>query len=76
MTTRWRKVNVVLPMPKTVNNYERRPQSELDSPFLRIRHELRLRMVCLCPGEEEKVSWRKVSRLVRIAMTDKSRRRR
>lgn len=44
---KWRKVNVVLPMPAGVSN---RPQAELDGPFLRIRHSLKIRMVCRDPA--------------------------
>ncbi|WWC88092.1 uncharacterized protein L201_002996 [Kwoniella dendrophila CBS 6074] len=47
---KWRKINVVLPMPSTSdlvkNPSSSRPQSEMDSPFLRIRHDLKIRVVC------------------------------
>ena len=43
---KWRKVNVVLPMPSTPADKSKKPKSELDSPFLRVRHMLKLRIVC------------------------------
>lgn len=46
----WRKVNVLLPMPDLDEMKERvknnRPRSEFDSPFLRVRHNLKIKMVC------------------------------
>lgn len=46
LENKWRKVNVVLPMPADKLERTKRPRSELDSPFLRIRHMLKLRIVC------------------------------
>ncbi|WRT65772.1 uncharacterized protein IL334_002721 [Kwoniella shivajii] len=44
---KWRKVNVVLPMPAdTGKGRITRPQPEMDGPFLRIRHDLKIRVVC------------------------------
>lgn len=43
---RWRRVNVVLPMPSDVKFRANKPYSELDSPFMRIRHMLKIRFMC------------------------------
>jgi hypothetical protein len=42
----WRKINVVLPMPASANGFKSRPQSEMDGPMLRIKHILKIRVVC------------------------------
>jgi hypothetical protein len=58
LADKWRKVNVVLPMPAADGKGNlNRPQSELDSPFLRIRHNLKIKMVCRNTGSNETVSW-------------------
>ncbi|WVQ65031.1 uncharacterized protein L199_003201 [Kwoniella botswanensis] len=51
---KWRKVNVILPMPslESGKGLSTRPQPELDGPFLRIRHDLKIRVVCRSPGSE------------------------
>ena len=52
----WRKVNIVLPMPgpqEEPGDQDRRggrPRPELDSAFLRIRHNLKIRIVCRNAG--------------------------
>jgi hypothetical protein len=57
LADRWRKVNVVLPMPAMDSKQKgNRPQSELDSPFLRVRHNLKIKMVCRNAGSDETVS--------------------
>lgn len=45
LVDRWRKVNVLLPMPgDTKENRKNNPVVDYDSPFLRIRHSLKVRM--------------------------------
>lgn len=46
MNESWRKVNVVLPMPVGNKGLKTRPQGEMDGPMLRIRHALKIRVVC------------------------------
>jgi hypothetical protein len=46
MNEAWRKVNVVLPMPVGNKGIKTRPQGEMDGPMLRIRHALKIRVVC------------------------------
>lgn len=46
MNEAWRKVNVVLPMPVGNKGMKTRPQGEMDGPMLRIRHALKIRVVC------------------------------
>ncbi|WVQ93510.1 hypothetical protein IAU59_000584 [Kwoniella sp. CBS 9459] len=44
---KWRKVNVVLPMPAALGKGpSSRPQPEMDGPFLKIKHSLKIRVVC------------------------------
>ncbi|OCF40063.1 hypothetical protein I317_06138 [Kwoniella heveanensis CBS 569] len=44
---KWRKVNVVLPMPADIGKgLSSRPQPEMDGPFLKIKHSLKIRVVC------------------------------
>ncbi|WWC60381.1 uncharacterized protein I303_102953 [Kwoniella dejecticola CBS 10117] len=45
---KWRKVNIVLPMPSldSGKGLNTRPQPEMDGPFLRVRHDLKIRVVC------------------------------
>ena len=42
----WRKVNVVLPMPAGPKGLKSRPQGEMDGPMIRIKHILKIRVVC------------------------------
>lgn len=48
MSERWRKVNIVLPMPQggKKGSATCRPRSEYDSPMLRVKHALNIRVVC------------------------------
>lgn len=46
MNEGWRKVNVVLPMPVGNKGIKTRPQGEMDGPMVRIRHALKIRVVC------------------------------
>jgi hypothetical protein len=47
LNDKWRKINVVLPMPAlTPENQGRRPQAEFEGPFLRIKHDLKIKVVC------------------------------
>jgi hypothetical protein len=46
MNESWRKVNVVLPMPVGNKGLKTRPQGEMDGPMARIRHALKIRVVC------------------------------
>jgi hypothetical protein len=46
MNESWRKVNVVLPMPVGNKGLKTRPQGEMDGPMVRIRHALKIRVVC------------------------------
>jgi hypothetical protein len=59
MNELWRKVNVVLPMPSGSKGLRTRPQSEMDGPMLRIKHALKIRMVCRNVGSsgEDMVSF-------------------
>lgn len=53
---RWRKVNAILPMPDICPDgsvqHGGRPQPELEAPFLRIRHSLKIRIVVHSPGSD------------------------
>lgn len=53
LTDRWRKVNVVLPMPTEASEMGSKPQPEINSPFLRIKHALKIRVVCRNAGSSE-----------------------
>jgi hypothetical protein len=53
LSEKWRKVNVVLPMPKDLQGSRTRPQSEMDGPFLRIKHTLKIRLLCRAVGAAE-----------------------
>ena len=46
MNESWRKVNVVLPMPVGKKGLKTRPQAEMDGPMVRVRHVLKIRVVC------------------------------
>lgn len=46
MNESWRKVNVVLPMPVGNKGLKTRPQAEMDGPMVRVRHALKIRVVC------------------------------
>ena len=57
----WRKVNIIIPMPSAEaaatasDDINRKPASEIDTPFLRIKHKLRIRIVCrsrAMPGQD------------------------
>ncbi|KAK4690062.1 hypothetical protein P7C73_g25, partial [Tremellales sp. Uapishka_1] len=48
---KWRKVNVVLPMPDASKLQHNRPSSEMEGPFLRIKHSLKIRVVCRGPTD-------------------------
>ena len=53
MSERWRKVNIVLPMPHgRKGSATCRPKSEYDSPMLRVKHALNIRVVCKNAGQE------------------------
>lgn len=53
MSERWRKVNIVLPMPHGRKGSPTcRPKSEYDSPMLRVKHALNIRVVCKNVGNE------------------------
>ena len=51
---KWKKVNVVVPMPHEVSGKGSgsRPQPETEGPFLRIRHSLKIRIVCRDLGSD------------------------
>jgi hypothetical protein len=53
MGERWRKVNVVLPMPQGGKGSKVRPQSEMDGPMVRIKHALKIKVVCRNVGSSE-----------------------
>lgn len=53
LTDKWRKVNVVLPMPTEAGEMGSKPQPEINSPFLRIKHALKIRVVCRNAGNSE-----------------------
>ncbi|KIR57534.1 hypothetical protein I314_06673 [Cryptococcus bacillisporus CA1873] len=53
LTDKWRKVNVVLPMPTEAGEMGSKPQPEINSPFLRIKHALKFRVVCRNAGNTE-----------------------
>ncbi|KIR70773.1 hypothetical protein I310_05624 [Cryptococcus deuterogattii CA1014] len=53
LTDKWRKVNVVLPMPTEAGEMGSKPQPEINSPFLRIKHALKIRVVCRNAGNTE-----------------------
>ena len=50
LADKWRRVNVVLPMPPHDKHSEvrrgGRPQPETENPFLRINHNLKIRIIC------------------------------
>lgn len=57
----WRKVNIIIPMPSSEaaatasDDINRKPSSEIDTPFLRIKHKLKIRIVCrsrAMPGQD------------------------
>ncbi len=53
----WRKVNVIVPMPtaEALASGSRRPMSEMESPYARIKHKLKIRITCRCstmPGKD------------------------
>ncbi|GHJ87801.1 hypothetical protein NliqN6_4203 [Naganishia liquefaciens] len=57
----WRKVNIIIPMPTaeadatSSDDINRKPASEIDTPFLRIKHKLKIRIVCrsrAMPGQD------------------------
>lgn len=57
----WRKVNIIIPMPTTdadstsPDDVNRKPAGEIDTPFLRIKHKLKIRIVCrsrAMPGQD------------------------
>ncbi|ODN86543.1 hypothetical protein L198_07237 [Cryptococcus wingfieldii CBS 7118] len=51
LSEKWRKVNVVLPMPELGSHSQEkgvngRPQAEYNGPFMRVKHTLKIRIVC------------------------------
>lgn len=57
----WRKVNIIIPMPTATSeptspdDVNRKPAAEIDTPFLRIKHKLKIRIVCrsrAMPGQD------------------------
>lgn len=57
----WRKVNIIIPMPNSdtestsLDDINRKPSGEMDTPFLRIKHKLKIRIVCRSrsmPGQD------------------------
>lgn len=54
MSERWRKVNIVLPMPHPTRKSSAtcRPRGEYDSPMLKVKHSLAIRVVCRNVGNE------------------------
>ncbi|KAJ9111741.1 hypothetical protein QFC19_001103 [Naganishia cerealis] len=57
----WRKVNIIIPMPPnieptpTMANISNKPAVETETPFLKIKHKLRIRIVCrstALPGQD------------------------
>lgn len=53
MNERWRKVNIVLPMPHGKKGSATcRPKSEYDSPMLRVKHALNIRVACKNVGNQ------------------------
>lgn len=62
---RWRKVTAALPISTDFGKDSgTRPQSETDSPFLRIRHSLKIRLVCRgrSPSNQDTVGFRFILR--------------
>lgn len=50
----WRKVNIIIPLPAEGSG-QRRPLPEIETPFLRIKHKVKIRVVCrseLTPGQD------------------------
>ncbi|ORX35217.1 hypothetical protein BD324DRAFT_631851 [Kockovaella imperatae] len=44
---KWRKINIVLPMPaESRSSKSTRPKADHDGPFMRIKHSLKIRVVC------------------------------
>nr|ODN76376.1 hypothetical protein L203_06442 [Cryptococcus depauperatus CBS 7841] len=52
---KWRKVNVVLPMPAELagKGMHSRPRPEFNGPFARIKHSLKIRVVCHSLGSSD-----------------------
>ncbi|WWC68563.1 uncharacterized protein I206_102492 [Kwoniella pini CBS 10737] len=52
--SRWRIIKIVLPMPRlgAKESLSMRPQSDLDGPFLRVRHDLKIRVLCKTADSE------------------------
>ncbi|KAJ9121753.1 hypothetical protein QFC22_002374 [Naganishia vaughanmartiniae] len=57
----WRKVNIIIPMPgdiesnPTMANDSNKPAVEIETPFLKIKHKLKIRIVCrstALPGQD------------------------
>lgn len=57
----WRKVNIIIPMPGDVElnsataNDQNKPAVEIETPFLKIKHKLKIRIVCrstALPGQD------------------------
>ena len=46
VSTAWRKINIVLPMPAEPDS-KYRPRPETEAPFVKIKHVLKVRLVCL-----------------------------
>ncbi|WVQ78789.1 hypothetical protein IAT38_000880 [Cryptococcus sp. DSM 104549] len=56
LSDKWMKVNVVLPMPAdSGKGHNSKPQPEMDGPFLRIKHSLKIRVVCKSANGEDAV---------------------
>jgi len=56
--TSWRRMRFVLPMPHSDSPSDAtRPTPDSDTPFLKLRHTLNIRVVLLAPGFSD-VSWR------------------
>jgi hypothetical protein len=53
MGERWRKVNVVIPMPRDGRGGKFRPQSDMEGPMVRIKHVLKIRVTCKNVGTTE-----------------------
>jgi hypothetical protein len=57
----WRKVNIIIPMPGDIEsdsvatNDSNKPAVEIETPFLKIKHKLKIRIVCrstALPGQD------------------------
>ncbi|KAJ9102560.1 hypothetical protein QFC21_002961 [Naganishia friedmannii] len=57
----WRKVNIIIPMPGDIDsnqattNDSNKPAVEIETPFLKIKHKLKIRIVCrstALPGQD------------------------